>query len=257
MYERMVKRMDEIRDYSVDGEDLMRSVRFRLFQRTDPDGFKESARVFVTDQMRVFLSNRQGKWRLRRDAVKVEFERPETTVMQEPDWLAEHHPGQVFFRRLDDEDLPSAGRCHRIEVTLSAGLVESLARLIRAKRDEAASSERAKGWFDPLEWVVSRRILFIGTADPLKYGETDYDGYGDLLSQMVFTGYDLNSSIGNAVFEVPAGLPVFVAHNASDLASHDRKAGRQAAWLAWSNLAFKVSILSTNKLHAGTGQPAR
>jgi hypothetical protein len=227
-------------NYRVEFRDLIRKRSSAFFQRTDRDGIKETTKLSLDGELLVELRNRRGKWRIQEDAVKIEFGQPDSPDFQDLRKLVEQYPEEVTFTLLSGAVLEDGTSCSRLEAKLSPKLVSTLAGRLRAEWKAA----RYKSGADPLEIVLARRQYLIGQQDSLFYGTKAYDGNGDLAAEIVVISYQLGLSIPDEVFEVPEGMPVFIARSSLELEAHKAKLAQQRNRTLWDDL--KAEILKAN-----------
>jgi hypothetical protein len=153
LYLQMAGLMATQTNYRVEVRDLIRKRSYAFFQRTDPDGVQETAKVRLDGESEVALRNRQGKWQIRDDAVKIEFEQRESSEVQGLRKLAEQYPQEVTFKLLPEVAVEDGTACYRVEANLSAKLVSILAERLKAAW-KTAQDLRFKSGADPLESVI-------------------------------------------------------------------------------------------------------
>ncbi len=98
LYTEMIAKMDSLAAYRVEYQDVIRKRNYEFFQKIDPDGFKETANVFRGDPNHAELTNRQGKWLLTDEAVKLDFESSDNAVKQDTVSLMRLYPGDIVFK---------------------------------------------------------------------------------------------------------------------------------------------------------------
>jgi hypothetical protein len=247
LYLQMAGLMATQTNYRVEYRDLIRKRSYAFFQRTDPDGIQETANVRLDGEVEIDLRNRHGRWRVRDDAVKIEFGEPESPDLQELRKLVEQYPEEVTFTSLPGVVLADGTSCSRVEANLSPKLVSTLAGRLKAAW-KAARDPRFKSGADPLESVRARRQYLIGQQDSLSYGTKTYDGNGDLVSEIAVSSYQLALSIPHEVFEVPEEIPVFIARSPAELATHNAMLGKRRGVKLWDSLVSELARVKQKQI---------
>ncbi|MGO8698789.1 MAG: M56 family metallopeptidase [Limisphaerales bacterium] len=176
------------------------------FHRTLADGTQELASVISTNPLRVAIENRQGCWIVSKDeAIKInsrESHQPIRAVLD----LASNYPAEVTVKI--ERQMEDGVDCRVIEAVSSDRLTRQLADAFRAEHKGSwALSQDPK--MDMLQFVAKRRLFWIGAADQVLYRYKEYDGNGDLLTDVSLSDQRWNETLPDDVFAVPKNLEVF------------------------------------------------
>ena len=237
--------MEQATSYQCRINDNIRRELKLYFQRRLPDGMVERTVVNLAP-FRLAIQNKDGYWLVDdREAVKMEFAAGKPSLLQDILQLLINYPDDVTVT--NGETVVSAGNsCFTVEADLSAKITADLAYQFREDHKQSASFKRDPQ-LDTLQFIARRRIYWIGTKDYLLYKYKAYDGNGDLLSDEVAWDQKVGAAFPDALFEIPEGWPVFVAHSQEQLSKHNITKARQAQKAIWDDLAkLPSSLVTTN-----------
>jgi hypothetical protein len=230
VFEQMAAKMDSLGTYQVIFDDVIRQQENEYVQRIDRDGFKESRK---TGLRYLELNNRQGKWRIGDEAIRLDFE-TSGIVDQSTKALLRNYPNDVTIKWSKEPNKVVKGvDCYQIEADISPQLIGILSRLLLEERKKVGDAYAG----DPRELVTGRTCYSIGRADSIMYGIKCYDGNGDLFVEQVCQKYKVDPALPDAEFAIPSGLPVFIARTRIDLMKHQQARARGRKKELWNNAA--------------------
>lgn len=186
--------------------DNIRRKTTPYFRRTLPDGTVEITTVFSGKPLRVGIQNKQGFWMItQKEAVKLNYRqaqhpRPEKAILH----LKAANPDDVIIK-VEKQTIEDGADCQLVEADLSDRLTRQLAVTFRAAHKTSPALKRDPD-MDMLQFIAKRRLFWIGTANHLLWRYREYDGNGDLLTDISLSGQVLNRPIPDDVFAVPKDL---------------------------------------------------
>jgi hypothetical protein len=213
--------------------DNIRRQSTPYFRRTLPDGTTEVSTVLSTDPFQLGIQNRQGFWRVtKEEAVNLKFQPPQPRSPQQ-DVLdqVKKNPGDVTIK-VEHERTEGGANCQLVEADLSDRLTRQLADAFRSEH-KSSQALRQDPKMDMLQFITKRRLFWIGTADHLLYRFREYDGNGDLLTDISLSSQVLDGAIPHEVFAVPQDLKTFTPLTPQQFQKHEADRAREMQRAAW------------------------
>ncbi len=213
--------------------DNIRRQTTPYFRRTLPDGTTEVSTMLSTDPFCLGIQNRQGFWRVtKEEAVNLKFQPPQPRSPQQDVLdLIKKNPGDVKIK-VENERTEGDANCRLVEADLSDRLTRQLADAFQSEHKSSQALKRDPK-MDMLQFITKRRLFWIGTADHLLYRFREYDGNGDLLTDISLSSQVLDGAIPDEVFAVPKDLKTFIPLTPQQFQKHEADRARAMQRAAW------------------------
>ena len=219
--------------YVCDITDNIRRQTTPYFRRTLPDGTSEVSTVLSTDPFQLGIQNRQGFWRVtKEEAVNLHFQPPPPRNPQlELLELIKKNPSDITVN-VEKQTTEDSADCLLVEADLSERLTHQLADGFRVEHKASKALKKERN-MDMLQFICKRRLFWIGSADHLLYRFREYDGNGDLLSDISLSSQVLDGTIPDDVFALPKNLKTLTPLTAQQFQKHEADRARKAQRTAW------------------------